>query len=485
MRGPIPTPVGRQRAATPAIATSAPQDARPRTVEIQAQAPKLVEDEANASLRILLRIEAEAREAKTIGELHFLIANETRKLTRARQIFVASSGASNAMRIEAISGLPAVDRSAPLVHGVTQAIAALGREFGLTKLREFNAAAYPTEAPELVRGYPFMALLWLPFIGRTDTCIGGMLLAREEAWNEADVVVAKRLAATYAHALSALQQRGGWLPQLAFNRRIAGCGLALAALLLAVPVSLTTLAPAEIVAKTPFVVAAPIDGIIDDVLVEPNAAVVEGQPLIRFVDIQVRNRLAIADRELQVAESRVKKATQQAFTDVRGRHDLGVAMADFELKSAERDFARDTLQRSEVKAQRAGLAVFADKKTLAGRPASVGERIMLIADPKSVEIQIDMSVGDAIALKPGSRVKLFLDADPLNAREAVVELADYQARVRPGNILGFKVVARLTGSEALPRLGARGTAQLYGDRVALAFYLFRRPLSALRQWSGL
>ncbi len=472
------------RAATTATVAPSPGiDARSRT--IAAQAPTLVEDEANASLRILLRIEAEAREAKTVGELQFLIANETRKLTRARQIFVASRAASSTPRIEVISGLAAVDRSAPLVHGVTQAIAALGREFGLDKLREFSAAAYPSDAPELVRGYPFTALLWLPFVDRNGQCFAGMLLARDEPWIEADIIVAKRLAATYAHAWQALQQRSGWLPQLVFSRRVVAGSCAVAALLLAVPVSLTTLAPAEIVAKAPFVVTAPIDGIIDEVLVEPNAAVIEGQPLIRFVDIQVRNRLAIAERELHVAETRVKKATQQAFTDVRGRHDLGVAMADFELKSAERDFARDTLQRSEVKAQRAGIAVFADKKTLAGRPASVGERIMLIADPKAVEIQVDMSVGDAITLGAGSRVKVFLDADPLNAREAVVELADYQARVRPGNILGFKVMARLTGSEPLPRLGARGTAQLYGDSVALAFYLFRRPLSALRQWSGL
>ena len=31
-------------------------------------------------------------------------------------------------------------------------------------------------------------------------------------------------------------------------------------------------------------------------------------------------------------------------------------------------------------------------------------------------------------------------------------------------------------------LGARGTAEIYGGKVRLALYLFRRPLSTLRQW---
>ena len=37
---------------------------------------------------------------------------------------------------------------------------------------------------------------------------------------------------------------------------------------------------------------------------------------------------------------------------------------------------------------------------------------------------------------------------------------------------------------ALPRLGIRGTAQLYGGNVPLAFALFRRPIASLRQWAG-
>ena len=125
-------------------------------------------------------------------------------------------------------------------------------------------------------------------------------------------------------------------------------------------------------------------------------------------------------------------------------------------------------------------------QALLGKPVTVGERIMLIGDPARAEVAMDVSVSDAIALEPGGRVKIFLDSDPLHPREAAITAADYLARVRPGNLLAFRVSAKLSdSSRPLPRLGTRGTAQLYGDKVMLAFYLFRRPFSALRQWIGL
>ena len=34
------------------------------------------------------------------------------------------------------------------------------------------------------------------------------------------------------------------------------------------------------------------------------------------------------------------------------------------------------------------------------------------------------------------------------------------------------------------RLGLHGTAKVYGEEVSLGYYLLRRPLSALRAWTG-
>jgi hypothetical protein len=73
----------------------------------------------------------------------------------------------------------------------------------------------------------------------------------------------------------------------------------------------------------------------------------------------------------------------------------------------------------------------------------------------------------------------------LNPIEAKLIRADFQARPRENQQLAFRLVAdRLAGETRPLRLGVRGTAQVYSDKVPLAFYLFRRPLSAARQWIG-
>ena len=450
--------------------------------------PAAVSDDANAGLRALLNIEAASREARTPQVLQFLFANETRKLTRARQVFVFRS--MGGMRLVTISGLHAVDRSAPVVRGIENVVAALGGAVGHEEIRQFDLADYEAEEEDFLTRYPYQKLLWIPLQVHGSDVLGGMLLASEQIWNEADIIIAKRMAATFAHALAFILVESRIVSRLAhkfINRRKAALAVIIGVLLaMAIPVPMTALAPLEITPRDPFIVAAPIEGVIEEVLVAPNEKVKEGQPIVRFEDTTLRNNLEVAERQVLVAEARLKKASQLAFDDMRGRHELGLAMAEHALKTAELNFAREMFDRATVKAPRRGIAIYSDRQELIGKPVSLGERIMQVADPTHIEVAIEVDVGDAIVLKPGARVKIFLDSDPLFPREAKVEFADYQARITPGSALAFHVVARLTDTDAdIPRLGARGTAQLYGEDVPLALYLFRRPLSALRQWIGL
>jgi hypothetical protein len=450
-----------------------------------AQGVRTTDAGANTGLLALLNLEAEARNVATPGELHFLIAGETRKLTRSRQVFVFLMGLQGNLEIEVISGLPAVDRASPLVLTFEALIEKLKQDQDLTKPKEFEFGAYSSSGNDALNSYPFTSLLWLPFLTRSSAVMGGMLLTREQPWTEADVVVGTRLSQTFAHALRELAAIPRWTFRGLLGRKTLLGILAAIAVTLCLPVTMTILAPFEVGPLGGFVVAAPIDGIIEDIAVEPNSQVSENDLLLRFNDTLLKNRFEVAEREVLVADARLKKSTQVAFEDPQGRHDLGVLISELELKTAERDFAKDMLERSQVRASRSGIAIYTDKKQLIGRPVSIGERIMEIADPRQVEALVDVPVGDAVVLKSGARVKLFLDSDPLRPREATISLADYLARVRPGNQVAFRVVAKLSGDDAPPRLGARGTAQVYGDHVPLAFFLLRRPLTALRQWTGL
>ncbi len=438
--------------------------------------------------KLQLDIEAEARRASTVDEWKFVVANETLKLTDAIQIFVFCF--EKPMRLMAISGLTSFERATPLVKEIEQLIKGEflnTKNSGLTGIRQIS---FDPQIAEYLSAYPFSKLLWVPFLSRERKLLGGMLLAKGDDWGNHEPVVLQRLADTFSHALSALRIQSGIAQDLARKFKLNKTKIIVAIIgliaVLLLPVSMTTLAPFEVAPREPTIVASPLDGIIDQILVNPNEQVKKGQKLVLFNDTVFRNRLALADRETSVAKARLKKSGLMAFDEQEGREDIGISMANHSLKIAEQKFASDMLERSTILAQSSGVVLYPDRHSLLGLPVKPGERIMQIANPDQIEFLIDVPSKDAIILRPEARVKIYLDSDPLNAREAIVDYVNYQAKEHPGHGLSFRVVARLIdNARHIPKLGVRGTAQLYGEKVPLAFYLFRRPLSALRQWVGL
>ncbi len=438
-----------------------------------------------AALALLLRIEQQARKAATLNELQQLAANETRKLNRARQIFVVDMATRRQPRVVAASGVGAVDASSMLVVAVGSLVQRLRNERELSQSVDFALPAYSEPDGDLAMAYPFRNLLWVPLAARDGGVFAGLVCCRETVWGQADIAVSNRLSETYAHAWRELTgRRTGKLRRL--RPRFAALTIGLLAMGgLALPVPMTALAPAEVVAAEPMIVAAPVDGVIETIDVDPGQEVKPGDVLVRLSDTVLRNKAEIARRDVAVAEARIKQATILAMSDARGRHELGIAEADLELKRAELAFAVDMLTRSVIKAVRPGVAAYSDRKSLIGRPVATGERIMEIADPAAVEVRIDVAMPDAVALAPAGRVKLFLDVEPLSPREARIVRSDYKARPGDSEILAFKTFARFEGTEKAPRIGLRGTAQIYGEQTYLGVFLFRRPLVSVRQYLGL
>ena len=199
--------------------------------------------------------------------------------------------------------------------------------------------------------------------------------------------------------------------------------------------------------------------------------------LFRFSDTQNRNALEVSERELQVAEAKWRQVTQSALIDPQAKRELAITEAEYRLKQAERDYAKDLLAKSTVRAPKAGLALFSDKRDFVGRPVQAGQRVMEIADPATAELKINVPVEDAIVLGRGARVRVFLDSDPLHAVDANLLRASFAAKIIEGNVLAFRVDAAFKpGQTPLPRLGIRGTAQMLGRDVPLFVLLFRRPI---------
>ncbi len=434
----------------------------------------------------LLQLESQARAAQTVKELCFLLANETRRLVSFRQACVFSFGAhlGTTCQVEVVSSVAVVDRKSPMVQWIEEVVSSMWEQQALQAPCHLNVEQCPKHLQADWRRFAFPHVLWCPIIWGNQQVTGGVWLARERPWHDNEIQLIRRFAETVAHAWSALGKSKASVKQWTVSKRWVWIGLALLIGVMCVPVHLSTLAPVEVVARDPVVVTAPLDGVIADVVVQPNTVVQEGEILFRYEDTKFRTDYEVAEKNLQVGFMEYRKVTQGAFFDEEAGAGMPVQASEVRLKQAERDYAWEVLQQVDVKATRQGVALFGDKSDWVGKPVVIGERIMEVANPQEYELKIDLPVEDAIVLREGAEVEVFLNADPLKAIPATLTHASYHAEVLPTSELVYRVKADVTERPETMRIGWQGTAKIYGDRVTLFFYLFRRPLSVFRQTIG-
>ncbi|WP_068826568.1 efflux RND transporter periplasmic adaptor subunit [Pseudomonas sp. BMS12] len=281
-------------------------------------------------------------------------------------------------------------------------------------------------------------------------------------------------------ALTQKRQLLGWRP----TRRQLLIVLGLAALLLLVPVRQSVLAPAEVVSRQAQIISSPIDGVVADIHVRPNQEVQTGTLLLSLDETTLRNRAEVLGKEVAVADAELIAASQRAFDNLQSKAELTLLNGRAQQRRAELAAVEAQLERTQVHAPRSGVAVFSDPNDWLGKPVSTGERIMQLADPGQPAMRIQLPVADAIALEPGAEVTLFLTAYPLSPLQGQVLETSYQARPGEDGVASYRLLASIEGQPEHARLGLHGTAKLYGDRVLLGYYLLRRPLAALRAWSG-
>ncbi|AEB56770.1 efflux RND transporter periplasmic adaptor subunit [Ectopseudomonas mendocina] len=424
---------------------------------------------------LFLGLEQQARKVGNTEQLAFAMVNDGQALFGFRHAALLIAG-----KVQALTGISVVEAHAPFVAFVERATATLLKQERLDEGHNVDPTHLDEQARADMNDLSAAHAYWLPLKNRSGETFGGLWLARDLPFNEAEQSLLRQLADTYAHAWLALQPRRPWRMRWPRRKLLAIAGAL--SLLLLIPVRQSVLAPAEVVPLGGRVVAAPLDGVITEFLVKPNQSVAAGDLLVRFDATSLKAQSDVAERALGVAEAELKANSQRAFADAESSARLDLLAARVEQKRAERDYARQLLARSEVRAERAGIAVFADAERLTGKPVQTGERLMQIADPSQAELRIELPVGDAIALQPGAEVALFLDSNPLNRHEAQLERSAYEAQTTAAGQLAYRLDARFVDTP--PRVGLRGTAKLFGDRAPLAYYLLRRPLAAARQSLG-
>lgn len=445
-------------------------------------------------LEKLLAFEAGLRRPANPKELFYYIANELSGILPARQVIVQRNNSTGGRyNIEAISALAMPDRDAPLARWLSRVLAdglpadplAQQTGAGITTpealpLRHFRLPAM--ERGDKAYGFPYVLQLLLA--GRDGKISGTVSLLSDRPHDPANEAVALRAADAISHAVNAFavsRPVGTFLRHKPLRWLIAASLFAA----LFVPVPLTVLASAKVVAHKPETVTAPLSGVIKMVHLPPNSVVKAGDLLFSYDKTELQNRVDLAVQNIAVAEARLHRANQDAFGSGEGRRELAVARAELDLALAEGAAARRRLALADVRASGPGVLLFSDIEDWTGRPVNTGERVMRIADPASTAFSIDLETSDTIILSEEASAKVFLDARPLSPVTADIESRPYEPELSETGILSFPIRALppADGDDHL-RIGQRGTAQLYGSRVPLWFLLFRKPLAFVRQKTG-
>ncbi len=330
--------------------------------------------------------------------------------------------------------------------------------------------------------YPFTHCLWLPFAHAPER--GGLLFTRETVWQEEEKPVLERIGRIVSLGWFALRKKQR-PPLSAHKKYMLGGGLILGLLALAIPVPVTTLAPTEVVAENPYIVTAPMDGVVDKIRVKPGSFVKKGDVLALLNDTNFRNEYKVAGQENRVAAARYRQVSLSSFVDPAAKREMAALIAEQKLASARKAFAAAQLAQTKLVADRDGLVLFSDEKDWVGRPVAIGEKIMQIADPKRVLLRISTPIADNATLRDSARVRMFLDSDPLHPLEARLEHANFYAMPTPEGTLAYIARARLVDESRVPRIGARGIAKIYGPKAPLGLWVLRKPFVTVRQKLGL
>lgn len=445
----------------------------------------------------LLDLSRQARQARSVAELGFLLVNGTVALAPYRQaaLWYANGG------VKCLSGLVQPEANTPY----TQWLAALAKHLAASRseavppvlLRTLTASDLPEElAREWAEWWPAHAL-WVGMPLPTNAQ-AGLLLAREDAWSSNELALLQDWTEVWWHAQMALRRAHKRSLLRPWRRDTEGAGPGarawwrrpglIAAMVLAVvcviPVRLSVLAPGELVPHNPAVVRSPLDGVVDVFHVKPNERVKKGQPLFGFDEALLQSRLAVAEQTLATASTEYRQAMQQALLDPRVRPQLAVLTGRIQERRAELVFLREQLTRARVLAPLDGVVLFDDPTEWIGRPVTVGERILRIAATGDVEVEAWLPIADAITLEPSAPVSLYLNANPLKPVTARLRYVAHDAVQRPDGAYAYRMRATLDAA-TMHRVGLKGTVKVHGESVPAIYWVLRRPIATMRSSLGL
>jgi hypothetical protein len=438
-------------------------------------------------LSALLHLEKRYRDAATIQELAYRLVNETLNLVQYDQAVVWHTSPTGRIVIDAVSGVDRIPGTNPFAQSAIRVIKGFEKTTGINAGSGFTPGDLPEKAEAGARELMWNSMLLVPTATSGTSVVAGMVVTRvAREWTDQELTLFSRLAETASHAWQALSPRRKKAAASPLWQRVMkwSVPILLTALML-LPMRLSVLAPAEVIATRALMVTAPMDGIVESFHIRPNQEVTRGEPLLSLDRTSLSNRSLVARKALNVVRAEFERAQQRSFADRESRERLHQLKARMEQKKAEAEYVEALLNKTTLTSPTDGIAIFTDENEWLGRPVATGEKILSVAEPSPVRLKVMLPVQDAITLDRTEDGLFFLNVAPEAPIRAKVTNIGFKAIPTPEGGMGFPIEAELLEAAEQPRIGLRGTARLYGKQTTLFYAIMRKPLTRLRHFLGI
>lgn len=439
-------------------------------------------------LATLLVLNDEVKKLVTLREFGFFVTNETHRLIVYHTAYLWHSRELMGVEIVAQSGTPETDNNSPVNIWLKEVIEFFCASENAKKIHQVNVQHDTpntlSESEKKSYGLPEY-ILWCPLLNKRQELNGGLILMRETPFSEAEIKMLHWLIASYQYTWQVLvksQIKPLWEKIITKTRYRWLILLAVAVLFF--PIHLSVLGMGTVIPRSPELIVAPMQGVIESFSVKSGDFVQPGQVLVTLDKTDLQANLEVDKKNYMLTEAKLRAAINSGFNNNESRADIPILQAALDIDKAHLDYTRALLNKTNITSTTSGIVIIDNKEDWIGQPVQTGERILIVADPNQVKLKINISISDMIKLEVGAKGNFYLQGQLISI-PIRLETLGYNAKLLPNKILAYELTADFTNSKDKPQLGAQGSVRLYGHRVPLIYYLIRRPLQAMRQAWGI
>lgn len=438
-------------------------------------------------LRALYQLSTELYDSENRQELIFRILNSTTNIFPYRRAVLWSLAGRKAVPL-GISGRETVNPRSPIAELWGPVVRTIKDSASILIINDAPNGCESAWA-ELQKKTSGLSVMWVPIVSNGKIQAGFWI----ERWgNDTWDATEREIMSSYAKNLHLAWDK--FAPAQTFNRwktiaahKATWCvAVILLACFAMMPiVSLRVVAPCEVVPEHPEVVTAPLDGVIKSVIVKPGDVVKKGDLLFSYEDKIVLQELKVAQKQVEIIKTQYDRMRFKSFIDEDAMQEIQSVKLRLEQEQIRLALAESNVSHLTIRSMLDGVCMVDHPESWQGRPVQIGERVLMIFDPGRSKIRILLPEKDNIDFDPDKPVAVILNALPAERYHARLNYVAPQTSEGPDGRSGFLAEAAWLRIDSGVKVGSRGTAIVYGDKVSIMYWLLRKPMAAFRQLTGL